>query len=144
MASKQLFYQKGYDDTLYDDICKLSGVHRSLIPYHFVNKKDLAITVYDSFMDAYVDKRSIIEEGCTPEEKLILGLLFCYRLLEDDNVARFVSYISNEESYLDRLVLGDSVMFKKVIPQGKKFTQKKWNHFMPICMAKCWHFLRNL
>ena len=51
--SRQLFYKKGYDETTYDDISKLAKVNRALIPYYFKNKKNLALLVFQKFIEDY-------------------------------------------------------------------------------------------
>ena len=134
-TSKELFYEKGFEATLYDDICKIAQVNRALIPYHFKNKADLALAVYDEYIDGYVQTRNYLYEEYSAEEKLVFGILYYYRLLENENVGRFVYYIISENSYRERLLLGESVMYKKVIPSNKKISKDKWDMIVHMIWA---------
>lgn len=126
-ASKRLFYEKGFNGTLYDDICQITHVNRALIPYHFKTKADLALASYDSFIDEYVITRNKISKGYTNEEKLVIGILYYYRLLGNENVSRFIEYIVNENAYQERLLLGEGVMYKSIIPEGRRISEKQWD-----------------
>ncbi|MDD5949159.1 MAG: TetR/AcrR family transcriptional regulator [Lachnospiraceae bacterium] len=131
-ASKNLFYEKGFEGTLYDDICRITHVNRALIPYHFKNKADLALAAYDSFIDEYVATRNEIAEGYPNEVKLIIGILYYYRLLADEHVARFVDYIVGENTYRERLLLGESIMYRNIIPEGQKIPAKQWDSIIHL------------
>lgn len=49
-ACKKLFYEKGYDDTTYDDICREGNVNRGLIHYHFQGKFNIGRHVFSGFL----------------------------------------------------------------------------------------------
>lgn len=134
-ASREIFYQKGYDGTLYNDIAKSAKVNRALIPYHYKNKSDLAMAVYNGFMQEYVSTREEIAAGYSKVEKLVISVLYFYRLLENEKVARFVNYIIGEKSFWERLVWGESVMYEKVIPENKCYTEKEWNMLIHMILG---------
>lgn len=134
-ASREIFYQKGYDGTLYNDIAKSAKVNRALIPYHYKNKSDLAMAVYNDFMHEYVSTREEIAAGYSKVEKLVISVLYFYRLLENEKVARFVNYIIGEKSFWERLVWGESVMYEKIIPENKHYTEKEWNMLIHMILG---------
>lgn len=45
-ASRKLFYQKGYDQTTFADICRETGTNQSAIHYHFKSKENLLQIIY--------------------------------------------------------------------------------------------------
>lgn len=51
--AKQLFAEKGYDATGMDEIASKSEIPKSLIYYHFKNKKELLNTIITNFIDEY-------------------------------------------------------------------------------------------
>lgn len=128
--SKLIFYKKGYEDALYNDIAKEADVNRALIPYHFKRKSDLALEVYNDFMRDYVEIRDSIAEGYSSEVRLVIGILLFYRLIEDENVLRFVDCIIKEEPFQERLFLGECIMYEKHLKDVKQFSKKKWNLIM--------------
>lgn len=125
--SKAVFYHKGYEETSYDDIAKRANVNRALIPYHYKKKSDLALAVYNSFVEKYVKIRDEIAKGRHRETKLVIGILLFYRLLLDDKALRFVNFVLGEDSYQDRLVWGESVMYEKALADGVSYGSAQWN-----------------
>lgn len=49
-AAKKLFYEKGYKNTTYSDICKLAQVNTGTFHYHFQTKRKVAGIIYNNFM----------------------------------------------------------------------------------------------
>lgn len=125
--SKVVFYHKGYEEASYDDIAKRANVNRALIPYHYKKKSDLALAVYDSFVEQYVKIRDEIAKGRHRETKLVIGILLFYRLLLDEKALRFVNFVLGEDSYQDRLVWGESVMYEKALADGVSYGSAEWN-----------------
>ena len=56
---KKLFYEKGYDDTTYDDICQEGDINRGLIPYHFQGKYNIAREIFVGFL---VDNNTLVSQ----------------------------------------------------------------------------------
>ena len=54
---KKLFYEKGYDDTTYNDICQEGNINRGLIPYHFKSKYNISRSIFVNFL---VDNNSLV------------------------------------------------------------------------------------
>lgn len=125
--SKTLFYEKGFSDTLYDDICKLANVNRALIPYHFKNKYDLALAVYNSYIAEYVKTRNQLMEGYSKEKQLMIGIYYFYKLMENPHVARFADFIFHQQDYEERLLFGESVMFQIILNPALSVTEQDWD-----------------
>lgn len=128
--SKKLFYHKGYEDTLYNDIAREAKVNRALIPYHFKKKSDLALAVYNDFIKEYESVRNEIAKGYQPEMQLIIGILFFYRLLEEKHVLRFVECVIREEPLSERLFISECIMYESYLKKVTHFSKKKWKLLM--------------
>lgn len=57
-AAKKLFYQKGYEETTFSDICNITGVNRGLITYHFKTKAALANLVFQHYINDSMEQCS--------------------------------------------------------------------------------------
>lgn len=58
---KKLFYEKGYHETSYDDICEAAHVNRGSIYYHFKEKERLR---YEVLWETYIANRHLAEKYC--------------------------------------------------------------------------------
>lgn len=49
-AARELFYEKGYKNTTYNDICEKANVNTGTFHYHFQTKRKVAGIIYNNFM----------------------------------------------------------------------------------------------
>lgn len=68
-ACKKLFYEKGYHETSYDDICKAAHVNRGSIYYHFKEKENIR---YEVLWELTRYCHSIAKEYCKEEKYIYL------------------------------------------------------------------------
>lgn len=131
-VSKNLFYEKGYEGTLYDDICKIAKVNRALIPYHFKNKGDLALTVYHNFMEQYNMILEQISKSCEDQVKLVFGIQLYFHLLQNWNVARFMNHIYTQDEFHKSLILDEEQLYEKVLQGQKKMSKSRFQAFIHL------------
>ena len=101
---KKLFYEKGYEETTYDDICREGQVNRGLIHYHFNGKYNIGRQIFSDFlMDSnhMVDSIVARDYGDTLGQCLAaldirtyLNLIFA-----DEHVKRFYYEISRTTKF---------------------------------------------
>lgn len=68
-ASKKLFYEKGFHETSYDDICKAAHVNRGSIYYHFKEKENIR---YEVLWELTRDCHNIAVEYCDSDKYIYL------------------------------------------------------------------------
>lgn len=87
-ACKQLFYEKGYHETSYADICKAAHVNRSTIYYHFDTKEAMR---YEVVWELTVANKRVAEKYCgMPEYHYILAVgMMWYQIRYDEKLRRF-------------------------------------------------------
>lgn len=85
---KQLFYEKGFHETSYGDICKAAHVNRGTLYYHFKTKEDLRYEVQWEFT---TDNKRIAENYCADTRyQYILAMgLFWKQMQRDPKLRRF-------------------------------------------------------
>lgn len=87
-ACKKLFYEKGFHETSYSDICKEAHVNRSTIYYHFSNKELMRLEVLWEF---FIKAKHIAETYC-PETAytgaIAMGILWT-QTEKDENMRRY-------------------------------------------------------
>lgn len=78
---KDLFFQKGYRETAFGEICKRTGLHPGSISYHFKGKAHIAQFIYAEMMEDYQQQLKQL----FPEEddltQLILGICVHVKLM---------------------------------------------------------------
>ena len=103
---KELFYDKGYERTTYDNICKKGGINRGLIPYHFKGKSAIASVIYLRFMS---DNKKIVYNAMKANFKgydLQIGTAVELRnqlntIFDDEKLARFYYQLCKETIVLN-------------------------------------------
>ena len=89
IACKKLFYEKGYQETTYADICQEAHVNRSTLYYHFRDKEEMR---YDVIWEYTIDCKHAAEGYCSqPEYHYILAMYLIWRQTkEDPRFRRFI------------------------------------------------------
>lgn len=93
---RKLFYEKGFENTSYDDICRDAGVNRGLIPYHFKSKSNIAGIIFEEIitrLDEEAEKVLNIEDQNV--FYVITELLLFREARSNKNFCRFYSEVEN-------------------------------------------------
>ena len=85
---KQLFYEKGFHETSFGDICRTAHVNRGTLYYHFKTKEDMRYEVQCEFV---ITNKHIAEKYCSdPHYLYILSVgLFWKQVQKDEKLRRF-------------------------------------------------------
>lgn len=85
---KQLFYDKGFHETSFGDICRAAHVNRGTLYYHFKTKEDMR---YEVQCEIIVANKRIAEKYCAdPRYLYILSMgLFWKQVQKDEKLRRF-------------------------------------------------------
>lgn len=96
---KKLFYEKGYNNTTYNDICTAADIPPGTITYHFENKRGIASVIEDEYEP---QNKIYIERMCTNRgySKVLLMAIENFHMwkrdLEDPNLRNFLIDVSRE------------------------------------------------
>lgn len=87
-ACKKLFYEKGYHETSYDDICREAHVNRGSIYYHFKEKENIR---YEVLWEASVALYHDAQKLCPQKEYqgILAVYLFWWELHLDSRSRKF-------------------------------------------------------
>lgn len=110
-ACKKLFYEKGYHETSYADICRETHVNRGTIYYHFPTKEQMRLEVQWEF---FVDCKHVAEHHC-PDERycgIIAVAIFWLWTQKDEKMCSFARRL-----YQDYPVYTEKKMFLIFITQ---------------------------
>lgn len=127
-VSRQLFYKQGFDETTYDDISKLAKVNRALIPYYFKNKKNLALLVYQRFMEDFysVCDKTMADLKLSDEVRTAVYMFAYYRLLKNRNLARFLIQFISDVDNNDRMVTSEKKFFDSLNTNYSKIPKSEY------------------
>ena len=87
-ACKQLFYEKGFHETSYSDICEAAHVNRGTVYYHFPTKEAMRLEVQWEFL---IGNKRVVEQYCpdTRYQYIVAMGLFWKQVQKDKNLRRF-------------------------------------------------------
>ena len=70
----ELFQEKGYEQTMVQDICKQAGVAKGTFFYYFPTKEDVLKAIFEEWMKKFVGEYTRRAEGLDTVQKLRLFL----------------------------------------------------------------------
>ncbi|MFZ7120513.1 MAG: TetR/AcrR family transcriptional regulator [Eubacteriaceae bacterium] len=109
---KSLFYEKGYKDTTYVDICENANVSPGTITYFFGSKKIIAIDIYSDLLMSIKEntKKYLLEKYNEYNLRVATSLeqiIFTELIYTDEHYKRFYYDICVDglllESYIDKM-----------------------------------------
>lgn len=124
-VSRLLFYKQGYDETTYDDISKLANINRALIPYYFKNKKNLALLVYQQFIEDYfaICDKALEDSNISDEGRTAFYMFGFYRLLKNRNLAKFLVQFHSDIDYSEKMVISKKRLFDILSIKNSEISQ---------------------
>lgn len=115
---KKLFYEKGIEHTSYVNISSVAGINKSLIPYHFSSKNDIAKLVYDE-VEQNID--SIVEDFYHNESNLFrsfASLYLFHNLIRDNsNYRLFCAQLLSLPEYMKENLQAQITFFNSFIDE---------------------------
>lgn len=124
-VTTDLFYQNGFVTTTYDQICEHAHVNRALISYHFKNKKNLGMTVYNNVWAKVSRACWKIAGGQAIEMQLCIYIFAYYRILLNPHYTRFLSEMNHEQSYNPMMIENEKVFFRPIIHKYRHLTDRE-------------------
>lgn len=91
-AAFEMITEQGVDRVTVEDICKRSGVAKSLFYHYFKSKADIVIETYKIIDEKYTAELSCLPLGTDPMEKIIFTVTFQARYAQEKGV-KFVRQI---------------------------------------------------
>ncbi len=120
-----LFYKKGYYATGVSDIARLTGIQKSSIYYHYANKEDILVDIYNSTMEKLFASFKEALQGVTGAEARIRAAIHCHimfhiRLQKETIIADSELRGLTTRNYQTIIQLRDDyeVMFQAIVQEG--------------------------
>lgn len=96
---KKLFYQKGYNSTTYEDICRAADIPPGTIAYHFDGKRGIAAAIdaeYERQNKIYIEK--ICGDRYSKTDLMVIENFHMWkRIFEDEHLRRFLLDLSADK-----------------------------------------------
>lgn len=88
-ACTQLFYEKGFHETGYSDICTLAHLNRGTVYYHFKSKEEIR---YEVMWEYIIHNKRIVEQYCPNKQYLYIIAMSMYwlQIANDEKIRRFM------------------------------------------------------
>lgn len=106
-ASRKLFYEKGYRQTSFKDICQIAHVYRGTIYYYY---KEKSILRRDVMMEHFMGCLRLAERFCEDKRysAFLAHYIQWYKFLHDPKTRLFmIEYYEDEPVYQEGLGLSD-------------------------------------
>lgn len=108
-AAHELFLEKGYDNTSYQDIAESCGQKRNLVQYYFPYKTMLAVSFFEKLIGGVVDFVEDEQLACdNPYATMLrIGYLHFAFLLKDEKTRSFTEDVLRSRELTDSMLLFD-------------------------------------
>ncbi|SDF93871.1 transcriptional regulator, TetR family [Selenomonas sp. WCT3] len=120
--ARELFCEKGYEQTMVQDICKKAGVAKGTFFYYFPTKEDVLKAIFEAWMKKFVGEYTHKAEGLDAVQKLRLFLRMSAR---DNSIEPLVDNLWAEHykelvmALWQRIVIdGFNPLLQKIIAEG--------------------------
>ncbi len=103
-ACKKLFYEKGYNETTFLDICREANVNQSAISYHFDKKENIFFKLYEELgnrMEEVVREYIPKDSGKELEAHFLGYYIIYHELVSDEKLRRFHNLELTQKYYLN-------------------------------------------
>lgn len=99
-ACKELYFEKGYNDTTFAEICAKSGVNPGSVGYHYGSKRNIASYIYKEIIEKINYFAYTLFEDEDNIQKMMIGLgLHIMLLFENAEYRRFSAQYLSENAY---------------------------------------------
>lgn len=121
-SCEALFYEKGINDTSYEDICQDAKINRGLIPYYFKSKHNIAENIYCRLLQSIADA---VTAFCKSFELSYMEItiaieLFTFAALQNDaKLCRFYSEIMGDSVFYETALREQSAFLRSVVQHNK-------------------------
>ena len=114
--AKLLFYEKGFEETSFQDISLKAEVNKGLITYYFKNKKNIAKEIYFEFTRNQQKACDEVLEAENGTIAAIASLILFYQLImEDENLKKFWYDIAVADVISDMIFWDREFFLKKIV-----------------------------
>ena len=126
--SRKLFYKNGFPETSYDDISKAAKVNRALIPYYFKSKLNLGIKIFEMIIADYNEAcKKLFPKDISIELKTSLNMFAYYRLLKNQQFARFAKQIQCAEAFSETMIISEKKFFEEIVHKKNLLSNKQYD-----------------
>lgn len=102
-AARRLFYEKGYKNTKYEEICSEAGVNEGTLHYQYKSKAAVGKIINEQAIKKNYDEATALSAGCSSANPLVpfalYNLIYWYKFYSDENYRRFAVEIAKEYKY---------------------------------------------
>ena len=120
--ARELFCEKGYEQTMVQDICKKAGVAKGTFFYYFPTKEDVLKAIFEAWMKKFVGEYTHKAEGLDAVQKL---RLFSRMAARDNSIEPLIDNLWAEHykelvmALWQRIVIdGFNPLLQKIIAEG--------------------------
>lgn len=141
-VSKDLFYEKGYKNTTFAEICEVSQVNPGSIAYHFGTKRNIGMEIYKESLNSMVSQcEALFPEEDEIQQQMLSYLVYLKLVFIDAAYRVFLSELLSEAEYDDF-----NEDFLNMVPKAYKMTSdridpRKANFLFAIFMGMDYHIV---
>lgn len=120
-AAKELFYQKGYEETTFSDICKIADVNRGLITYHFKTKASLANLVFQHYINDSMEQCSKLLANEDKMTQYFVSDYIYFKLIFRDEKFRNFMDICCRKGFLQKKIKSANIKYMRTYSELIEF-----------------------
>ena len=135
LSAMNLFYEKGYSKTTFDEIAKRINLTKGAVYWYFRNKPDIVAALINRYVREFLEKQVVTlpkdEDLCFDD--LINFVLRNSKLIQsDERVYKFVFFLSCQMEWSEAII----TKISPLIEETKKYSRNVYYHCLEVLQKK--------
>ncbi len=120
-SAMDLFYEKGYSKTTFDEVAKRINLTKGAVYWYFRNKPDIVAALINEYASSHLEvlRQMVAEKECVNFDDLLEMLLYSNKCLRDDpKIYKFVFFLVCQMEWSESIL----TKIEPLVKQTKEFS----------------------
>ncbi len=135
LSAMNLFYEKGYSKTTFDEIAKRINLTKGAVYWYFRNKPDIVAALINRYVREFLEKQvlTLPKDDDLTFEDLVNFVLGNSKLIQsDERVYKFVFFLSCQMEWSEAII----TKISPLIEETKKYSRNIYYHCLEVLQKK--------
>ena len=135
LSAMNLFYEKGYSKTTFDEIAKRINLTKGAVYWYFRNKPDIVAALINRFVRKFLEKQAQTlpcDDDLTFDDLIDFVLRNSQMIQEDERAYKFVLFLSCQMEWSEAII----TKIRPLIEETKKYSRNVYYHCLEVLQKK--------
>ena len=131
LSAMNLFYEKGYSKTTFDEIAKRINLTKGAVYWYFRNKPDIVAALINRYVREFLEKQAqkLPSDSDLTFADLVEFVLHNSKLIQnDERVYKFVFFVSCQMEWSEAII----TKIRPLIEETKKYSRNLYYHCLEV------------